>query len=74
MYGQWPDMASRPSRTSRTCGPHRASEVSPLSWGMWGRNGLTIPTAEIAVRELVLLGNPRSASSDESENDDDLPF
>ena len=47
-----------------------------MEYDSYERNGVTIPTAEIAVREVVLLGSPRGASSDadNAENEDDLPF
>ena len=51
-----------------------------MEYDSYERNGVTIPTAEIAVREIVLLGSPRVAASeaeakaDEDEPDDDLPF
>lgn len=45
-----------------------------MEYDSFERNGVTIPTAEITVREVVLLGAPQAAGSDESEDDDDLPF
>jgi len=48
-----------------------------MEYDSFERNGVTIPTAEITVREVVLLGSPQGASSDASEEggeDDDLPF
>ncbi|HUE97065.1 MAG TPA: single-stranded DNA-binding protein [Longimicrobiaceae bacterium] len=52
-----------------------------MEYASYERNGVTIPTAEIAVREIVLLGNSRVAPSDadvegkeQDEEDDDLPF
>ena len=51
-----------------------------MEYDSYERNGVTIPTAEIAVREIVLLGSPRVAASEaddegaEREEDDDLPF
>lgn len=53
-----------------------------MEYDSYERNGVTIPTAEIAVREIVLLGSPRAAASeseseakaDEDEPDDNLPF
>ena len=45
-----------------------------MEYDSFERNGVTIPTAEITVREVVLLGTPQAAGSDESEDDDDLPF
>ena len=51
-----------------------------MEYASYERNGVTIPTAEIAVREIVLLGGPRAAASEtdaegkqEDEEDDDLP-
>jgi single-strand DNA-binding protein len=48
-----------------------------MEYDSFERNGVTIPTAEITVREVVLLGSPQGASSDAGEEggkDDDLPF
>ena len=51
-----------------------------MEYGSYERDGVTIPTAEVAVREVVLLGSPRRAASEpedegaEDEQDDDLPF
>ena len=45
-----------------------------MEYDSFEKNGVTIPTAEIAVRELVLLGNPRGASSGANEDDDELPY
>jgi single-strand DNA-binding protein len=52
-----------------------------MEYDSYERNGVTIPTAEIAVREIVLLGGPRAAASEtddegkeEDKEDDDLPF
>jgi len=52
-----------------------------MEYASYERNGVTIPTAEIAVREIVLLGGPRAAASEtddegkeEDKEDDDLPF
>lgn len=55
-----------------------------MEYDSYERNGVTIPTAEIAVREIVLLGSTRVAASEgddegkqeskEESEDDDLPF
>jgi single-strand DNA-binding protein len=55
-----------------------------MEYASYERNGVTIPTAEIAVREIVLLGSSRVAASEtddegkeeskEESEDDDLPF
>lgn len=52
-----------------------------MEYDSYERNGMTIPTAEIAVREIVLLGGPRAAASDaddegkeQDKEEDDLPF
>jgi single-strand DNA-binding protein len=51
-----------------------------MEYDSYERDGVTIPTAEITVRELVLLGSRRGAAvepedeGDEGEPDDDLPF
>jgi single-strand DNA-binding protein len=52
-----------------------------MEYASYERNGVTIPTAEIAVREIVLLGSSRVAPSDadvegkeQDKEDDDLPF
>jgi single-strand DNA-binding protein len=52
-----------------------------MEYDSYERNGVTIPSAEIAVREIVLLGSTRVAPSDadvegkeQDKEDDDLPF
>ena len=53
-----------------------------IEYDSFERNGVTIPTAEVVVRELVLLGGSRPAlsgarseeASSGGEEDDDLPF
>jgi len=52
-----------------------------MEYDSYERNGVTIPSAEIAVREIVLLGGARVAASDaddegkqQDKEDDDLPF
>lgn len=34
-----------------------------MEYGSYEKNGVTVPTAEINVRELVMLGSPRGAAS-----------
>lgn len=48
-----------------------------IEYGSFEKNGVTIPTAEVVVRELVLLGLPTNGSSTASKDegdDDDLPY
>lgn len=45
-----------------------------MEYDSFERNGETIPTAEITVREVVLLGSPREAGSGGSDDEDDMPF
>jgi single-strand DNA-binding protein len=43
-----------------------------IEYDSYEKNGVTIPTAEVAVRELVLLGSPRGAAeTDAGESGDD---
>jgi len=43
-----------------------------MEYDSYEKNGVTIPTAEVAVRELVLLGSPRGAAeTDAGESGDD---
>lgn len=42
-----------------------------IEYDSFEKNGVTIPTAEVQVRELVLLGSPRgNGSTDEGEDED----
>jgi single-strand DNA-binding protein len=42
-----------------------------IEYDSFEKNGVTIPTAEVQVRELVLLGSPRgNGSADELEDED----
>lgn len=41
-----------------------------MEYGSFERDGVTIPAAEIVVRELVLLGGPRGAYAAPEEDDD----
>ncbi len=53
-----------------------------MEYDTYEKNGITIPTAQVTVRDLVLLASPRGASADpdtgdeegEADGDDDLPF
>ena len=53
-----------------------------MEYDSYERDGVTIPTAEITVREIVLLGSPRGAPAGSGKEgqgegddpDDDLPF
>jgi single-strand DNA-binding protein len=42
-----------------------------IEYDSFEKNGVTIPTAEVQVRELVLLGSPRGNGSTEEQEDDD---
>ncbi|HUG01590.1 MAG TPA: single-stranded DNA-binding protein, partial [Longimicrobiales bacterium] len=41
-----------------------------MDYDSFERNGVSVPTAEVTVRELVLLGSPRRAGDDGGEADD----
>jgi hypothetical protein len=43
-----------------------------MEYDSFERNGVSVPTAEITVREMVLLGSPRRSNSADQEVDDDL--
>jgi single-strand DNA-binding protein len=43
-----------------------------MEYDSFERNGVRVPTAEITVREMVLLGSPRRSNSADQEVDDDL--
>jgi single-strand DNA-binding protein len=51
-----------------------------MEYDSYERDGVTIPTAEVTVREIVLLGSPRGvdagseARGEQDDPDDDLPF
>jgi single-strand DNA-binding protein len=42
-----------------------------IEYDSFEKNGVTVPTAEVVVRELVLLGVPQGASSRSPDEDDD---
>ncbi len=42
-----------------------------IEYDSFEKNGVTIPTAEVQVRELVLLGSPRGNGSTEEVEDED---
>jgi hypothetical protein len=42
-----------------------------IEYDSFEKNGVTIPTAEVQVRELVLLGSPRGNGSAEGGEDED---
>jgi single-strand DNA-binding protein len=42
-----------------------------IEYDSFEKNGVTIPTAEVQVRELVLLGSPRGNGSAEGAEDED---
>ena len=44
-----------------------------IEYGSYERNGETIPTAEITVREVLLLGSPRRPSA-EGEAEEEEPY
>ena len=39
-----------------------------IEYDSFEKNGVTIPTAEVTVRELVMLGAPRNGDSEEAED------
>jgi single-strand DNA-binding protein len=41
-----------------------------MEYDSFEKNGVTIPTAEVNVRELVMLGGPRNGSEEDTEADD----
>jgi single-strand DNA-binding protein len=42
-----------------------------IEYDSFEKNGVTIPTAEVQVRELVLLGSPRGNGSTEEQEDEE---
>ena len=42
-----------------------------IEYDSFEKNGVTIPTAEVQVRELVLLGSPKGNGSDEEAEEDE---
>ena len=44
-----------------------------IEYGSFEKNGVTIPTAEVVVGELVLLGASPNTASAATEEDDDIP-
>lgn len=40
-----------------------------MEYDAYERNGVSVPTAEVTVRELVLLGSPRKGAADGAEAD-----
>jgi len=42
-----------------------------IEYDSFEKNGVTIPTAEVSVRELVLLGAPRNGNGAETEENED---
>ena len=43
-----------------------------IEYDSFEKNGVTIPTAEVSVRELVLLGGPRSNGHTDEDGEDDV--